>query len=47
MEKERLRLESEKEEIELKISSVENRTKWVDWISDFGIKINKLQHCEL
>jgi hypothetical protein len=35
-------LESDKEELDRKISSIENRTKWVDWISDFGERINKM-----
>ncbi len=35
-------LESDKEELDRKISSIVNRTKWVDWISDFGERINKI-----
>jgi site-specific DNA recombinase len=38
----RQKLESDKEELERKISSIMNRTKWVDWISEFGERINKM-----
>lgn len=35
-------LESNKEELEKRISSVETRTQWVDWIGEFGERINKM-----
>ena len=31
-----------REELLLKIHSIENQTKWVDWISEFGDKLKKL-----
>jgi len=38
----RQKLESDKEEIEQSINSLESRTKWVNWIGEFGDRINKM-----
>jgi len=38
----RHKLESDKEDVEQQISSLENRSKWVNWIGEFGDKINKM-----
>ena len=37
-----LELKTKREELLLKIHSIENQTKWVDWISEFGNKLKKL-----
>ncbi len=43
----RQKLESDKEELEQKIQSFETRSKWVDWISDFGNRINKMSDFDI
>jgi site-specific DNA recombinase len=43
IEQHNLELKTKREEIKLKLHSLENQTKWVDWISEFGEKINNLK----
>ena len=38
----RHKLESDKEELEQSIFAIQNRTKWVNWIGEFGDRINKM-----
>jgi len=43
IEQHNLELKTKREEIKSKLHSLENQTKWVDWISGFGEKINNLK----
>lgn len=42
VEKARIDLESERDDLYEKIHSIENQTKWVDWVSKFGDRINRM-----
>jgi len=42
VEKVRQKLESDRDSLNQQIYSLENRTSWIDWINEFGKRINKM-----
>lgn len=42
VEKVRQKLESDRDSLNQQIHSLENRTSWIDWINEFGKRINKM-----